>query len=351
MDQLWLALSFQAGRTEVVRRMEKRLWPSPGELQSRSREKAEAALRRLDQIGGRLVTYLSDEYPEPLKHIPHPPAILYCVGPLRLHQVPAVAVVGSRKASRYGLRMASELGHGLGAAGITVISGMALGVDSTTQRAALAAGGKTVAVLACGVDVIYPPRERSLYHEIARRGLLVSEYPPGMPALKHHFPVRNRLISGLSEIVVLVEGRIGSGSLITVAHATEQNRDLLAVPGEVGNPLAEGSLRLIRDGAGLVMSAEDVLVALSLRGHRVRFPSVPKKTTLQVSTALQLAVPGCEELLEHLALGPQEPDRLTAQTGLPASRVLAALSALELFGVVERLPDGSVHRISRSGGG
>lgn len=347
----WVALSFQVRRAELVRRMAAGLTPRPEELSEAALVRARAAVERVAALGGRVVTYGAAEYPGWLRHIPDPPAILYCVGPLRLDQEPAVAVVGSRRPSRYGLRMAALLGRELAAAGVTVVSGLALGVDGAAQRAALEAGGATCAVLGCGVDVVYPPGQRQLYLEIARRGLLVSEYPPGTPPLKHHFPERNRIISGLCRGVVVVEGGPRSGSLITAHHALAQGREVCAVPGEVGNPLAEGPLRLIQDGAWLVTSGEDVLAALGIApAGAVAVPG----DRVESGAGMPALVPGdpaSQAILAALEPGPAPVEALAARTGLELPDLLAALSILELAGAVGRLPDGSIHRIKRSGGG
>ncbi|MFO7172309.1 MAG: DNA-processing protein DprA [Bacillota bacterium] len=348
----WVALSFQVRRAELVRRMAAGLTPRPEELSDAALARARAALQRVTALGGRVVTYGAAEYPGWLRHIPDPPAILYCVGPLRLDREPAVAVVGSRRPSRYGLRMAALLGSELAAAGVTVVSGLALGVDGAAQRAALEAGGATCAVLGCGIDVVYPPGQRQLYQEVARRGLLVSEYPPGTPPLKHHFPERNRIISGLCRGVVVVEGDPRSGSLITAHHALAQGREVCAVPGEVGNPLAEGPLRLIQDGAWLVTSGADVLAALGIAPAGAAGDRDGAGAAAAAGLPPEVAGhPACRAILAALEPGPAPVEALAARTGLEPPDLLAGLSILELAGAVGRLPDGSIHRIKRSGGG
>ena len=201
-------------------------------------------------------------YPTTLAAIYDPPPTIWVKGDVDVLRAPAVAIVGSRRASPYALEVARRLGADLARRQVTVVSGMARGVDSAAHRGALEGGGVTVAVFGCGVDVIYPPEHRALAARISERGALVSEFEPGMPPLKHNFPRRNRIISGLSLAVVVVEAADGSGSLITADCALEQGRAVLAVPGNVLGGRNYGAHALLRDGAKLVECADDILEEL-----------------------------------------------------------------------------------------
>jgi DNA protecting protein DprA len=200
-------------------------------------------------------------YPELLAQIPDAPVMLFCKGDMALLDGAGIAIVGSRKCSERGLELAGEFGAALGGAGVCVVSGMALGIDGSAHRGALDSGGPTVAVLGCGVDVIYPPDHHQLYERICAGGAVISEYPPGTPPLGDHFPQRNRVISGLTRGVLVVEGTLGSGSLITARTAIEQGREVFAVPGPVKSPYTKGTHHLIKTGqAKLAETADDILL-------------------------------------------------------------------------------------------
>lgn len=221
---------------------------------------AEEILERCIRSGIGVLTYDDPAYPASLKRLADPPAVLYYRGRLPdLDNRVNVAVVGTRSMSEYGGRTAYKISYELASAGVVVVSGMALGIDSVAQAAALAAGGETVAVLGSGVDIIYPSEHRALYDRIIHRGAVISEYPPGTPAKGTHFPVRNRIISGLSLGTLVVEADLRSGALITARTALAQGRDLFAVPGEVGSFHAAGANELLHAGANMVLSAQDIL--------------------------------------------------------------------------------------------
>lgn len=285
-------------------------------------------LERLKAAGGRLVWWGHPACPDRLRDMPDPPAVLYLLGPLSLEPGPAVAIVGSRKPTAYGLGMADRLARDLVRAGIVIVSGMALGVDSAAHRAALDGGGTTIAVLGTGVDVPYPRHELPLYRRIAERGLVVSEHPPGTPGLPEHFPDRNRLISGLSQVTVVVEGTHKSGARHTANSASAQGKTVCAVPGQVSSPLAELPHDLIRTGATLVRCAKDVLDLVSEPGLRPTEPPHPDGSD-------DAAV-----ILGWLGAGTHTAARLADGLGLPAERVAATLTVLELRGLVRQLPGG-----------
>jgi len=210
----------------------------------------------------RMLRQQDGEYPGRLKKIPDPPKTLYVMGGLPKEHIPAVAVIGARDCSEYGKYIATSLGAALGRNGIQVISGMARGIDGIGQEAALDAGGSSFAVLGCGVDVCYPANNRRLYEKLQTGGGILSEYPPGTPPRAGNFPPRNRIVSGLSDAVVVVEAREKSGTLITVDMALEQGREVYVVPGRVTDPLSCGCNRLLRSGAGIFLDAEEFMEEL-----------------------------------------------------------------------------------------
>ena len=207
-----------------------------------------------------------DRYPDMLLDIDDPPEELYYVGDLSLLERPCISVVGSRKASGYGLWAAETIGKTLGQAGVTVVSGMAIGIDGAAHRGALSAAGSTAAVLGCGIDICFPKSNHRLRDEIARKGLIISQFQPGTPGAKYTFPMRNRIISGLSYATVVVEAGIGSGSLITAEFAAEQGREIFAVPGNIDRVYSMGSNKLIADGARPLVVIEELLEFLKLAG-------------------------------------------------------------------------------------
>jgi len=276
--------------------------------------------------GAQVVTLADGDYPEQLRGIPDPPLALYVRG--RLTRAVCVAVVGTRNPSSDGEYVARRMAEELARAGVCVVSGLARGIDAAAHRGAVEAGGTTVAVLGCGVDVRYPAEHERLAGEVARHGALVTEYPPKTPPAKHHFPLRNRIISGLSRAVVVVEATLRSGALITADLALEQGREVFAVPGSVLNLRSAGPHRLLREGAGWAESAADVLQALGL----------PEPRTAQ------LPLGPAEQRVLELLREPRYPDELVAAGAGPASAVAALLVALEVRGLVRRLPGGRYAR-------
>jgi DNA processing protein len=304
----------------------------PG-LVSRLRAEADAVLGRAEASGIAVITVSDAAFPASLREIPQAPVVLWAAGCVASLSPPGVAVVGSRAASTGGMEVAERLGHDLAAAGVTVVSGLARGCDAAAHLGALDAGGPTVAVLGCGADVVYPAEHRRLYQRIRDSGTIVAELPPGSPPLPAHFPQRNRIISGLSRAVVVVEASDRSGSLITAACALEQGRDVMAVPGSILGSRHRGCHALLRDGARLVETAADVLEELELAPAA----SAGARTT-----------PEHDRLLSLLATeGAGDLDLLAERSGLPVSVLLPRLLALELAGFVRRAPGG---RFVRAGG-
>lgn len=281
-------------------------------------------LARLDRVGGRLVTWADASYPDLLRQIHDPPIFLFALGELTAADAFAVAIVGSRDATAYGRQMTATIAEGLAAAGVSVVSGLARGVDGAAHAAALRAGGRTLAVLGSGIDVIYPSEHHRLHMQIAKSGAVVSEYLMGTQPDGENFPARNRIISGLSLGAVVVEATERSGSLITAQCAAEQGREVFAVPGPVG-ARSRGTHQLLRQGAALVEQADDVLreIAPHLR---------PSARTAPALSDVERTVVG------QLDDTPRSVDELIAATGLSAGMILETLLVLELRGVVRQLP-------------
>jgi DNA processing protein len=290
----------------------------------------------LEQPGNHAVTLADAAYPRRLLEIPDPPALLYVKGRLELLARPALAVVGSRQATAQGLLNAESFAHALSEAGLTVASGLALGVDAAAHRGGLAGAASTIAVLGTGADIVYPARNRALAHEIAERGALVSEFPLGTHGLPANFPRRNRLISGLALGCLVVEAAADSGSLITARLAAEQGREVFAIPGSIHSPLAKGCHALIKQGAKLVESAADVLDELHLAS-----PRAPQRAVDEVPDAR------ARSLLAALGDDPADPDTLAARCALSPADTAALLTQLELEGRIAALPGGLFQRLHR----
>jgi DNA processing protein len=293
---------------------------------------AEEECRRLEASAARLVTYISLDYPKSLFEIPDPPPFLYIKGELRSHEL-SIAIVGSRRATSYGLMTTVKLAEALSSHGVCVVSGMARGVDTAAHKGALQAGGRSIGVLGCGVDKIYPPENRALFEEMAGKGCLVSEFPLGTLPLAENFPRRNRIISGLSSGVLVVEAAEKSGSLITAQYALEHGRDVFAVPGNISFATSRGCNRLIKQGAKLVDCVEDILEEL------------PRGALASVDTPLFQPLPRTFALTpkeaaiyELLARSPLHIDDIISQTELTAGEVSSMLLHLELKGAVTPLP-------------
>lgn len=304
-----------------------------------SRARAELA-----QAGIDCVCRHSEKYPSGLRQLADAPAALYVAGGLRrlgeLLGEPAVTVVGSREATPYAIEVAETLGRGLSAAGITVVSGLALGVDAAAHRGVMSRGECAIAVLACGVDVAYPPSHRRLYERIRSGGAVISELPPGTPPMRWSFPARNRLMAALGELTVVVEAKDGSGSLITATFAEQLGRDVGAVPGRVTGARASGSNRLLRDGARVIRGPQDVLDELfgarpaAGSGDLGRRRERTALATRPSGRAGELE-PRARRVLEAVDAG-HGIDAISQAAGLTAGEVRAALGRLELVGLVAR---------------
>ncbi len=283
-----------------------------------------------------IITLADETYPRLLLETADPPALLYCSGKLDYLHNPALAIVGSRNATAQGARDAEAFAGSLGRAGFTIVSGLALGIDSAAHLGALDTECSTIAVLGAGVNVVYPAANAPLYKLIRQRGLLVSEFPLGSPPIARNFPRRNRVISGLSLGCLVIEAAPASGSLVTARTAAEQGREVFALPGSIHAPLSKGCHILIKSGAKLVESAEDVLVELG--GHQ---GYLPRPLSNKAVTH-----PPTEPLLNQMGHAPIDIDSLSLRSGLPAERVSTELLRLELAGQVASLPGGLYQRLS-----
>ena len=339
-------------------------------LREKAMEVPDRILGDCDRLGLRILTIQDGDYPERLREIPDPPAVLYIRGTLpRFDEEVAIGVVGARKPSPYGEKVAAQLGLELARDGALLVSGIAQGIDSIALKGALQGGGRVVSVLGGGVDVPYPWQNRYLYEDVAAVGALISEYPPGTPPNGEHFPIRNRIISGLALGVVAVECAIHSGTMKTIDHAVEQGRDLFAVPGNIDAPMSEGPNWLLRHGGLAVTCARDIL-----EGYAARFPQ-------KLSKAVPLSPEAAQQRLEQVreqAEGRAEPsakaevvreavprsqqktrftddqlailrilgekgksytaDELVELTQIPARRVLSALTMLQVDSAVQEHP-------------
>ena len=277
-----------------------------------------------------MITLADAEYPQALLQIPDPPPLIYVKGRRELLNRDSFAVVGSRNATAQGVNNAEAFSAALSNAGLTIVSGLALGVDAAAHRGGLEGAGSTIAVVGTGLDIVYPARNRALAHDIAERGALISEFALGTPALAANFPRRNRLICGLSRGCLVVEAAVSSGSLITARLAAEQGREVFAIPGSIHSPLAKGCHALIKQGAKLVESAQDVLEELGL-----------------VASAAESATPLAEPqgLLTHVGHDPCDLEALKQRSSMDTAAIIAALTALELDGFIESLPGGRWQRV------
>ncbi|MDR2875626.1 MAG: DNA-processing protein DprA [Methylobacillus sp.] len=290
------------------------------------------SLAWLAKPGNHLVTLADSAYPRRLLEITDPPPLLYCKGNIELLNRPALAVVGSRNATPQGEKTTEEFARALSEHGYCVISGMALGIDGAAHKGALSGNGSTIAVIGTGLDIIYPAKHKALAHEIAEKGLIISEFSLGTPALAQNFPRRNRIISGLALGCLVVEANLQSGSLITARLAAEQGRDVFAIPGSIHSPVAKGCHQLIKQGAKLVDSIHDILEELGAPPDRAASPEKPAQAD--------------DPLLAHMGYDPVTLDALIERSGETAETLSGKLLMLELEGRVASLPGGRYQRIN-----
>ena len=290
------------------------------------------------EAGNHIITLADPRYPKGLLEITDPPPLLYAKGRVDRFDGPALAIVGSRNATAQGLMDARRFAEALAAAGHTIVSGLATGIDAAAHEGALDAGtsgASTIAVIGTGPDIVYPAAHRALAHRIAEHGLIIGEFPLGVAAVAHHFPMRNRIIAGLSRGVLVVEAAARSGSLITARLAAESGREVFAIPGSIHSPLSKGCHQLIRQGAKLVDSVADILDELGASSASPP-PSKPAPVKVGADDAT---------LLAHIGFDPVTADDLAARTGIATAQLASRLLDLELAGHIARLPGGRVQRL------
>lgn len=296
-------------------------------------------LSSISELGAHLIAKFDENYPENLLQITDPPPLLYVRGEFLPRDRLALAVVGSRRATNYGREVVCALVPDLAAAGLTIVSGLALGIDAEAHRAALQAGGRTIAVLACGIDQVYPPSNAEIAREMVKsgRGAIITEFPPETPTYPANFPVRNRVISGLSLGTLVIEAAGGSGTFHTVSSALEQGREVFAVPGSIFSPYSAGCAKLIEQGAKPVTCAADILEELEVSAENLRqefretVPSAPEEEEM-------LALMGSDEL--HI-------DELVRQSRLGTAKVSSLLTVMEMKGLVRHLGGGIYQAVAR----
>ncbi len=297
-------------------------------------QRLDAALQWLEEPGNHIVTFADDTYPRLLLEMTDPPPLLYVKGNPGLLNHAALAVVGSRNATQQGRISAQAFSEELSAGGFTIISGLALGIDAAAHAGGLAAASASIAVVGTGLDIVYPARNRDLAHQLAQAGALVSEFALGTPALASNFPRRNRLISGLARGCLVVEAALKSGSLITARYALEQGREVFAIPGSIHSPLSKGCHLLIKQGAKLVESSQDILEELG----------AVLRERVELVAATEDDARG-NPILAALGYDPLELDAICDRSGLTPESASAMLLTLELEGVVSRLPGGRFQRV------
>lgn len=298
------------------------------------------ALDWQSQPGRHIITLADEAYPRALFDTTDPPLVLYAHGNLGLLNRPAIAVVGARNATPQGVDNAERFAQALSAAGLTIISGLALGIDAAAHRGGVALAGSTIAVVGTGADRIYPARNEMLARQIAEQGLVISEFPLGTGPLRENFPRRNRIISGLAKGVLVVEAADRSGSLITARQAAEQGRDVFAIPGSIHSPLSKGCHLLIKQGAKLVDDARDILVEINWQNSPA--PSANDSSETQATSAV--AADASDPVLAQMGFDPVTEEALIDRTGLTSAMLSAKLLELELAGHIARLPGGRLQR-------
>lgn len=303
--------------------------PTANLLRARSEIDLDAEIEKVENIGARLIAQDDDAYPALLLQLPDAPPVLYIRGTLLPQDDLALAIVGTRRATTYGRDVATYLARHLARHGVTIVSGLAHGIDAAAHRGALDGGGRTLAVLGCGIEQVYPRDHGELAKEIIQRGALISEFPIGMGPEARNFPRRNRIISGLSLGVLVAEAPEHSGALITTTVAAEQGREVFAVPGNIFNPMSAGTNHLIQDGAKLVITVEDILDELDIAHRNVQTKTIAERIVPASASEAQL--------LKHLSPEPVHIDDLVRLCGLPVTTVTSTLTILELKGLARSI--------------
>ena len=294
-----------------------------------AKEPVDDKLRAMEKLNARMITYRDPEYPRNIRQIYDPPAVLFVMGDIVEEDRFAVAIIGTRVATEYGKSMAVKISKDLAKRGLCVVSGGARGIDTAAHTAAVQVGGRTIAVLGSGLDVVYPPENRGLFARIAQSGAVISEFVPGTRPDAWRFPARNRLVSGLSLGVLVIESKISGGAMITATHAAEQGRDVWALPGGTDSVVSEGPHRLIKEGAKLIESADDILEELGIEPEEIRREkqAVPRDLS-----------PEQQSIIQVLNLHPKHIDEIIQECRLTPATANSALTLLEMLGLVRRVP-------------
>ncbi len=294
-------------------------------------DRIENEINSVKKSNARLITIADGSYPEGLKHIPDAPLVLYVRGEIKDEDKYAIAIVGSRRSTDYGYRTAEKLSCKIAAYGLTVVSGMARGIDTAAHRGALKSGGRTIAVLGSGIDVPYPPENKKIMSLIASSGAVISEFPPGTPPNRENFPKRNRIISAMALGVTVIEATVDSGSLITVGYALEQGKDVFAVPGNITSKTSRGTNELIKNGAKLVESAEEIIDELS-----PQIKGFLKEEKLTIEEQIPSMTEEEKKLYNYLDSEPKHIDKIVRESNISTAGALSILLNLELKGAVKQ---------------
>lgn len=344
LPQTILQTEFQALRAVVSDKIARAILQSPS---AEFEQRVAITADWLSHAGNKLITLADSDYPASLLTIPDPPVLLFVKGRVDLLQAPALAIVGSRNATAQGILNAEKFAENLSHGGLTVSSGLAAGIDTAAHRGALQGRGSTIAVVGTGLDIIYPAKNKALAHQIAEQGCLVSEYFLGTPSIPGNFPRRNRIISGVAQGVLVIEAAAQSGSLITARMAAEQGREVFAIPGSIHSPLAKGCHHLIKQGAKLVESAQDILDEVQAFSAATTRTAEPVSAT---SSELPTEKPECvtieQKLLSIIGYDPVHIDLLATRAQIQTAELSAILLGMELGGVIESLSGGYVQRLT-----
>lgn len=318
-------------------------------LRDKDTKRAELAARRAEECGAKILTFDDIDYPDSLRMTDNPPYVLYVRGEImKWDRILGIGVVGTRSCSDYGIAATNKLCTGLAEAGVTIISGMARGIDSAAAKCALRSGGKTIAVLGCGIDIAYPPENAGLMEEIAQNGAVITEFPPGTKPLAKNFPWRNRIISGLSRGIIVIEAPKKSGALITADHALEQGKNVYAVPGSIFKENCEGSNKILSNYAKPVSCSEDILEDYIFETEKMRIEK-PKKNNKNkaVNNEIKLNIEDKrystlsedeKTIVELLLESNMHIDDLTRKSGMDSAKITPILSLLEFGGFISKIP-------------
>ena len=322
-------------------------------LKDKNLKEAENILNTTHKMGAEVIVYDDVRYPDMLRSIPNPPYVLYMKGEaMNWDRILGIGIVGTRTCTEYGIKATKMIAEDLAACGVTIISGMARGIDSVAQETALGVGNKTIAVLGCGIDVVYPKENKKLMDKIAENGTIISEYPPKTGPDKHNFPWRNRIISGLSRGILVTEAPKKSGALITAEYALEQGRDIFAVPGSIFKPESEGANRLLESGAKAVISAKDILdeYVFEIERLQLKKPSMigkVLKTAKKVNNEIKISLDDKrfsglsnedKQIISLLIEDNMHIDDIARRTGIDAGSLSIKLSMLEFSGHIQKIP-------------